>query len=75
MDERRAERERLEDVGPAPDARIEVDRDPAGGGGDDLGQGVERGRDRVELAAAVVRDDDAVDAVREGQVRVLGGVN
>src|SRR6476620_6356600 len=54
----RAERDRLGDVGAAPDAAVEID---LGASRDRLGylrQRVERGWSAVELAAAVVRDDD-----------------
>ena len=54
----RAERERLDDVGAAPDAAVDEHLDPPVDRLDDLGQRVDRRRDAVELAAAVVRDDD-----------------
>ena len=40
---------------------------------DHLGQGVGGGQRAVELAAAVVGDDDAGGAVLDRQLRVLGG--
>ena len=55
----RAECERCHDVGAAANAAVEVDLGPAVHRFDDLGERLER-RDRaVELAAAVVRDDDS----------------
>lgn len=70
--ELRTQRQRLEDVGPVPDPAVHVHGDPPLGRGHDLGQGVEGGQGAVELPAAVVGDDDAVDAVLEGEVRVFG---
>ena len=66
-----AERERLDDVGASADAAVDeqrkVDRRAH------LLERVER-RDRaVDLAAAVVRDDDAVDLRRDRAPRVLRG--
>ena len=46
---------------------------PAVDRGDDLGEHVDAGRDAIELARAVVADDDAVDAVLDREPRVLGG--
>ena len=40
---------------------------------DDLGEDVDRGRDPIELPRTVVADDDAVDAVLDGEAGVLGG--
>ena len=59
----RAERERLDDVGAAADAAVEEHLDPAVDRVDHLRQRVERRRDAVELAAAVVRDDERGGAV------------
>ena len=70
-----AEGQRDEDVGAAADAAVHEDLDPVADRLDDLGQHVERGRDAVELAAAVVGDDDAGGAVLGGEPRVLGGVD
>ena len=58
---RRAEGERLDDVGAAADAGVEDDRRLTGGL-DDVGQAVERRQPAVGLPAAVVRAVDAVDA-------------
>src|SRR5438874_2330903 len=49
----RAEGERLHDVRPAPDPAVEQHLDPAADGLDDLGEGVDRGGDAVELPPAV----------------------
>ena len=72
-DERRlrAERERLQHVGAAPDAAVDVDLAAPGDRLDDLGQRVERRRDPVELPAAVIRDDDPGRAVLDREQRVL----
>ena len=67
----RAARERGHHVGAAPDPAVHqhlatpVDRL------DHLGQQLERGRDAVELAPAVVGDDDPGGAVLDRQPRVL----
>ena len=67
-----AERDRLERVGAAVDTAVEEHRDPVADRLDDRRQRVER-RDRaVDLAAAVVGDDDAVDPVLDGRPRVVG---
>src|SRR6266496_907218 len=58
----RAEAQRLDDVGAAADAAVEQHLGAAGDGVRDLRQHVERPDARLELPAAVVRDDDAVDA-------------
>ena len=55
----RSERERLDDVRPAPDPAVHEHDEPIARGLDDLRQRVERGRDPVELTAAVIRDDDS----------------
>ncbi len=55
------------------DAAVDVDGDLALGDSDDLGEGVEGREGAVELAAAVVGDDDAGDAVLEGEEGVFGG--
>ena len=69
----RPERERLGDVGAAPDAAVEVDLGAACDRVDHLRQRVERGGSAVELAAAVVRDDDRRRAVLDRELGVLGG--
>ena len=56
-----AEGERLEHVGAAADAAVEEDRQLVADRLGDRRQGVERGDRAVDLAAAVVGDDDAVD--------------
>ena len=61
------------DVEAAAHAAVDPDLGPAADGRDDLGQHVDRGRHPVELARAVVADDDRVDAVLDGQPGVLGG--
>src|SRR5262249_56562157 len=66
-----AERERLEDVGAASDPSVEQHLDPAADGVNDLRQRVDRGRDAVELAPAVVGDDEAGGAVLAGEAGVL----
>lgn len=68
----RAESEGLEDVGAVADTAVDMNGDFAVDGGHDFRKGVKRGQGAVELAAAVVRDDDAVDAVVDGQYGVFG---
>ena len=70
----RAQRDCLEDVRPPPDAAVNRDLDaaPFGDGGAEP-ERVECGGGVVELAAAVVGDDDAVDTVRDCELDV-GGV-
>ena len=68
----RAERERLDHVGPPAHAAVEEDLGPAGDRLHDLGQGVEGRGDPVELAPSVIGDDDAGAAVLTGEQRVLG---
>lgn len=70
---RRAEGECEEDVGAGADAAVEQDRDAAGDLRRDLGQHVEAGRGRVDLAAAVVGDEDRRRAGADGRLRRLGG--
>ncbi len=70
-----AERERLDDVGAAADAAVDVDLDPAADSLDDLRQERCSRCDCVELAAAVVRDDDRVGTVLDCEPRVLGGLD
>ena len=69
----RPQRERLEDVAPAPDAAVDRELDATLGHRRADPQRVEGGGGVVELAAAVVGDDDAVDGVRDGELDV-GGV-
>src|SRR6185437_2934207 len=52
---------------------VEQDRDAAADLGDDLRQDVERGRGRVDLAAAVVGDQDRRGARADGRLGRLGG--
>ena len=68
-----AERQGDRDVGAAADAAVDQHRGAAGDRVDDLRQGVGGGRRAVELAAAVVGDDDAGGAVLDRERRVLGG--
>ncbi len=68
-----AEGERDGDVDAAADAAVDQDRGPAVDRVDDLRQRVGGGQAAVELAAAVVGDDDAGGAVLDRQLGVLGG--
>src|SRR5947209_246549 len=70
-----AEGERLDDVAAAADAAIEEHLGPPFHSIDDFRQNAERRGDAVELAAAVVRDDDGIGAVVDRLKRVVGGVN
>ncbi len=68
----RAERQRLDHVEPAADAAVEQHLGAAADRLDDAGSAAD-GRGRVvELAAAVVRHDDRVDADLGGTAGVLG---
>ncbi len=64
-----AERQGEEDVGAGADAAVEQHRDAAADLGGDLGQHVEAGRGRVDLAAAVVGDEDRRRARADGRLR------
>ena len=68
-----AEGQRDRDVDPAPDPAVDEDRGPAGDGVDHLGQRVGGREAAVELAAAVVGDDDPGGAVLDRERRVLAG--
>ena len=72
-DRGRAEGERLEDVRAAPHAAVDQHRHAPADRSGDLGQAIERRAKRLLVAAAVVRDDDAVDAVGHGERGVLAG--
>ena len=64
-----AEGERLEDVGAAADAAVEVHRDAPLRRRHDLLEGADGRRHVVQLARAVVRHDDARRAGVDGQPR------
>lgn len=66
----RAQRDRFEGIRAAPDAATDSDLDTTLRCGRARAQGVEGGGCVVELAAAVVGDDDAVDGVRDGELDV-----
>jgi len=72
QDRVRSERQRLEDVGAAPDAAVEENGDPAVDRLRHAGQRVERADRSVDLAPAVVRDDDPVHARVDRSPRVVG---
>ena len=68
-----AERQRLQHVRAAPDATVDQQRQIRADRVDDARQRVDGRRDRVEVAAAVVRDEDAGDpllAREHGVVRI-----
>ena len=71
-DRLRAERERDEDVRPAPDPAVEVDLRPALDRVDDLLQHLDARRGPVQLAAAVVRHPDGVRTVIDREPGILG---
>ena len=64
-----AQRQRDRDVDAAADAAVDQDRGPAVDRVDHLRQGVAAGQGAVELAAAVVGDDDPGDAVLDRERR------
>src|SRR6266851_5478089 len=68
----RAERERLEHVLARADAAVEQHLDAAAHRADYFRQRADRRCSAVELAAAMVGDDDRVGAARSGDLRVLG---
>ena len=68
-----AEGQRYRDVHPAPDPTVDEDRGPAGDGVDHLGQGIGGREAAVELAPAVVGDDDPGGAVLDRESPVLAG--
>lgn len=56
-----------------PYPAIDMHRDLPAHGVDDLGQGVQRCQGTVKLASAVIGDDNAVNAVVDGEEGVFGG--
>src|SRR5687768_14878452 len=70
-----AERERLDDIAAAAHAAVDEDRDAPFDGRDNVGQSVDRRRRTVELAAAMVRHDEPVNAVIDRRLRLLGMKN
>ena len=67
----RAEGERRGHVGAAPDAAVEQHLQPVADRVDDVGQRLDRRHRSVELAATVIRDDDAGSPVLRGQDGIL----
>ncbi len=70
-----AERDRLDDVGAAHESAVDPDFGAAGNRGDDLGQHRGAAQPVIELASAVVRHVDHLDAVLHGDHGILGGGN
>ncbi len=68
----RTEGERLGHVGPAPDPTVEEHGNPPVDSLDDPRQLLDRRGRGVELAPAVVGDDERIDAAVDGQPGVLG---
>ena len=69
----RTERPRLQYVGAAPDAAVQQHLAPAIYCFDDLRKRLDRRGSTVKLAAAVVRDDDAVNTVVDSEASVFRG--
>lgn len=67
-----AERAGLDNILATAHARVEQDGDAPPHGGDDLGQGLDGGHGALELARAVVADDDGGGAGGHGELRVVG---
>src|SRR5260370_6486452 len=65
--------DRLDDVGAAADRSVDDDLGAAGHGGHDLRQHVHGAAAVIELAAAVVRDVDPLDAMVERDGGIVGG--
>ena len=71
----RAPRDRLDDIRAAADSAVDQDRDSVLDGGDDRRQSLQCARRTVELPAAVIGDDQAVDARRDRAPRIVGMQN
>ena len=71
----RAQRDSFEDIRAPPDPAIDRDLNPSSRDGCADAQGVEGGGGVIELAAAVVGDDDTVDGVFDGELDVCGVQN
>ena len=67
----RSERERLEHIGAPTDTAVDEHVESPADRVDDRWQRIGARENRVELAAAVIRDDDAARAVLQGEPRVL----
>ncbi len=70
-----AERQRFEHAGPAANAAVEDKRDAAADRFRNFLKPVERGARTVDLPSAVVRDDEAVDAVIQRLARIVGMID
>lgn len=71
----RAQRQRLRNVRSGPDAGVEEDVELVAHGVDDTGEDAEGADAAVDLAAAVVADDDAVDAVGDAGLGIGDGLD
>src|SRR5262249_36544576 len=69
----RADAQRFDDIGAAPEAAVDDDRDAPVHRLDDFRQRVDGRAAGVLAAGAVVRDDDGIDAVIGGDYRVFPG--
>src|SRR5262249_16190663 len=71
----RAQRQRLHDIATALHPAVDDDARASAHRLHNLGQDVERAQLVVELSTAVVRHPDIVDAMLDGQLRVLGSLD
>ena len=69
----RAEGPSDSEVEAAPDAAVDPDLGATVDRRDDLREDIDRGRDAIELAGAVIADDDAVDPVLGAKPRIVPG--
>lgn len=67
--------ERLEDVGAPSDATIDGDRNLAISRDDTSSECVESRRDTIQLSTTMIRHDDTVKTVLDGQLDILGSVH
>src|SRR6266480_4359335 len=65
----------FDDVGAAADSAVEQDFGLASDGGDDFRKYAKRRGDSIELAAAVIRNDDGGGANVDGAASIVGGEN
>ena len=67
--------QRLENVSATANSSIDGNADAALGDGGNFTENIESRGDGVELSAAVVGDDDAVESVLDGELGILNSVD
>src|SRR5205085_11831475 len=75
QDRARSQRDRLEHIAPPPDAAIDVDLAPIAGRLDDMGQDFTGGRRGIELASAMIRNNDSLRSVFRRPARIIAPAN